>query len=240
MAVGVVVLLGVSLAPWVSARLNPGSAVRQPPSDAQRERLSAERIDRGDDGAYEFIAVRDDGTPVRYDPCAPIHVMVNAAAAPDGTDGLVSEALDEIADATGLVFADDGSTDVRWSDDVDRLAAETAPSVIIVWTAPSVRSDLKGDTTGTGGSVPSIDGDWYESGTVLLDAPQLDDVLDADDGRTEVLAVVMHELAHVVGLDHVDDPLELMYPESRPGVTSFGPGDLAGLAQVGAGGCRDY
>lgn len=42
-----------------------------------------------------------------------------------------------------------------------------------------------------------------------------------------------HELAHVLGLGHVDTPGELMMPVNT-GQTHFGPGDLAGLARLGA------
>ena len=41
-----------------------------------------------------------------------------------------------------------------------------------------------------------------------------------------------------IGLDHVDDPAQLMY-QDNVGLTELGPGDLAGLAAVGAGRCRD-
>lgn len=46
----------------------------------------------------------------------------------------------------------------------------------------------------------------------------------------------MHELAHVVGLDHVDDPTQLMYAENS-GQLDFGAGDRAGLALLGTGEC---
>ena len=48
----------------------------------------------------------------------------------------------------------------------------------------------------------------------------------------------MHELAHVVGLDHVDDDTELMNPMTSKTIT-FGPGDRAGLAVVGAVDCQE-
>lgn len=238
----ITVLCGVGAAPWIADLLDPGSAAGQRPSDAQRERLAAERLDRGDRGAYTFMAERDDGSPVRYDPCTPIHVRVNEANAPEGASRLVRGALDELADATGLVFTDDGATDEDPQDDERRGTGDgTRPPVLIVWTTPAEHEELKGDTAGVGGSVQSIDRDWYETGSVLLDAPQLSDWdIDSREGATEVKAVILHELAHVVGLDHVDDPLELMYPRARPGVNSFGPGDLAGLSAVGAGGCREY
>jgi len=42
-------------------------------------------------------------------------------------------------------------------------------------------------------------------------------------------------LGHLVGLDHVDDPTQLMHVVSP--VFDLGPGDRAGLARLGAGPC---
>jgi len=47
---------------------------------------------------------------------------------------------------------------------------------------------------------------------------------------------VLHELGHLVGLAHVSDPTQLMYPQSS-GVLDLAAGDLTGLAQLGAGEC---
>jgi hypothetical protein len=48
---------------------------------------------------------------------------------------------------------------------------------------------------------------------------------------------VLHELAHLVGLNHVSSPSNLMNTEMEPGVTDFGAGDLTGLAALGRGTC---
>ena len=48
---------------------------------------------------------------------------------------------------------------------------------------------------------------------------------------------MLHELGHLVGLDHVTAANQLMYPQTRPGVTDFGAGDLTGLAALGRGTC---
>ena len=47
--------------------------------------------------------------------------------------------------------------------------------------------------------------------------------------------LVLHELGHLYGLDHVDDTGELMNPDLT--VTDYGPGDLVGLIVTHDGGC---
>ncbi len=77
----------------------------------------------------------------------------------------------------------------------------------------------------------------YVTGSLLLDGPQLEESLRVVGGRDQVLSVLLHELGHVIGLGHVEDPAELMHPEGQPGAAGYGPGDRAGLARLGAGAC---
>ena len=85
-------------------------------------------------------------------------------------------------------------------------------------------------------SVRGDDGLWtYVTGRVQLDAPQL-----APDlgflGRGSVRAVVMHELAHVVGADHSEDQSQLMAAEHR-GQRDWEDGYRYALAVLGQGPC---
>ncbi len=48
---------------------------------------------------------------------------------------------------------------------------------------------------------------------------------------------MLHELGHLVGLDHVDDDSQLLHPETVPGVTDYAAGDLTGLSRLGQGPC---
>jgi Matrixin len=59
------------------------------------------------------------------------------------------------------------------------------------------------------------------------------DVKAEDIGRV----IVLHELGHLVGLGHVEDPTQVMYPSSSYEVTSLAPGDINGLAKLGRGDC---
>lgn len=46
-------------------------------------------------------------------------------------------------------------------------------------------------------------------------------------------AVTLHEVGHVVGLGHVDDTNQLMYPITEDNLVSYAPGDIAGLKKLG-------
>jgi predicted Zn-dependent protease len=75
------------------------------------------------------------------------------------------------------------------------------------------------------------------TGTVSLDAGQFPSILGRRHGPAIAQAIVMHELGHLVGLDHVDDAKQLMYPQSQGDVLDFAGGDLTGLAALGSGRC---
>ena len=110
--------------------------------------------------------------------------------------------------------------------------------MLVAWSDETAVPDLAGLTAGlAGGSTMDVGSTRvYVSGVVVLDAPDLTEGLNVGD-REGVGGVIRHELGHLVGLDHVDDPAELMHPEGVRGVVTFGPGDLTGLAQLGRGQC---
>jgi hypothetical protein len=70
-----------------------------------------------------------------------------------------------------------------------------------------------------------------------LDSPQITEELSRADGAAYATAVILHELGHVMGLEHVDDPGQLMYPEiGAP--DGLAAGDLNGLQALGGAPCR--
>ena len=74
--------------------------------------------------------------------------------------------------------------------------------------------------------------DRCAAGSGALDRDVFRDFVDRNNPEG-ARAILVHELAHVVGLAHVDDPGELMYAENT-GRTGLGPGDREGLARLGA------
>jgi hypothetical protein len=216
---------------------------RPPKSVEQQDRPIGVPAPHPESDAYEFMATQEGSTaPVAYDPCRPIHVVVNARTQPPGGDRLVAEALHAASQATGLQLVVDGPTDEQAGEQrrpyqPDRYPDRWAP-VLIEWTDPAASPELAGQVAGRGGSqalaIPA--GTVYVSGSVQLDGPQVADVLRRPGGRDEARAIIQHELAHLLGLDHVDDRTQLMWPEGTD-VVDYAAGDLTGLDRLGRGRC---
>lgn len=160
-----------------------------------------------------------------------------------GTDQLSQQSVAAVSAATGLQFVYDGVTSEAPSKDrkayqPDRYGKKWAP-VLSAWSTPEETPGLAGRVAGIGGSSSlRVQGEpyVYVTGQVRLDAPGMMETLAFPNGPALVRAIIMHELAHVVGLDHVNDPSQLMYQENN-GQLDFGAGDRAGLALVGTGKC---
>lgn len=194
--------------------------------------------------SYKFLATNGDGSPVGYSPCRPLHYVVNAALAPQGSERLVGDSIRTISQATGITFINDGSTNespspTRAPYQKERYGDRWAP-LLIAWTTPEQAPRLKGAVIGVGGSTHFSFGDGPKSfvtGSLELDAPQIAEDLDRAEGAAYATAVILHELGHVMGLEHVDDPTQLMYPEigSPAGLAA---GDLNGLYELSHARCR--
>jgi len=196
--------------------------------------------------SYRFLARQTDGAaPVAYDPCRPIHYVIRPQGEPPGGNQIVTAAVKRVSQATGLRFAYDGATSEAPSRQrplyqPKRYGDRWAP-VLISWVTSAENPDFAADVTGEGGSAqvgfPNQQG-AYVTGAVELDTAQIANILLLHNGRQVVQGIALHELGHLVGLDHVTDATQLMYPEGQPGVTEFGAGDLAGLAALGRGTCH--
>lgn len=204
------------------------------PADARRERLlPAPRVPRSE--AFALMREAQDGRPpVTYDPCIPIHVEINPRTGGANAVPLVEDALDDVQAATGLEFVVDGLTERPPQMGGEVRREDLRRPVLVAWSDPAEVPELDGVTAGLGGSVAVRSGshERYVTGQVALDGPALAELSEAEQS-----AIIRHELGHVVGLAHVDDPRELMFPEST-GATKWGPGDRYGLAVLGSGTCN--
>lgn len=233
---------------WVASILTEdavsvASSLPDRPADAMDGPIGAADGAGAQSDAYSFIDTQDGSSdPVTYDPCVPIHVVVDTRTMIDGGMRMLDEALGEIQEATGLAFVVDGVTDDPPAEEVVRDQDGGWSPVTVSWSDPKWSADLKGSVAGYAGSTPlRHDGHWwFVTGSVVLDGPQLADIVDGRRGWQSARSVVMHELGHLVGLDHIDEPGQLMQPEGDDSLTAWGDGDLTGLAALGRGRCISY
>ena len=160
-------------------------------------------------------------------------------------------AIDRISTATGLQFINDGPTTERASATRGAFQphryGDTWVPVLIAWTDPATIPDLAGDVEGIGGSTSVSNSSTrselvYVTGIVYLDGPGATQTLaqsaaagQSEAGRALVEAVIVHELGHVVGMQHVNDDTQIMNPTAT--ASELGAGDRTGLAKLGTGNC---
>lgn len=179
------------------------------------------------DGTFAFEATQlGSHAPVGFDPCRTIHYVINPQGGPSDYLDFIQAAVAEASRVSGIDFAYDGTTD-------DRDFHRTSGPVLIGFAEEADVPQIGGDDViGVGGGVMVQEGGHreYRSGMVALRTSWFA-ARDAEGRQDAEQAVVMHELGHVLGLDHVQDRNELMYPSITR--LTYGPGDIKGLRALG-------
>jgi hypothetical protein len=195
-------------------------------------------------GAHVFLDTRPDGSPVRFDPCRPVRYVVNPEGMPDGGAQLLRESIAEISAATGLAFVDEGTTTERLIENRDGVQEERygqrwAP-VLIAWPDDSGLAFAGEEIAGVASPhlvAPRGRGsERYVTGFVGLNRTYFAEALADPAAAAAARGIVLHELGHLVGLAHAEDPAEVMHATST--TVGLGPGDRQGLAVLGAGDCH--
>ncbi len=175
------------------------------------------------------VLFTSDFTPTRRNPCAPIEVYYDQTKQQLDLTETIRSAIAQASAASGVPMRLIGSGKTR----------PTTPRVLIIdWTS--------GPTDWLGVARQANEKDargvvWRTSQSISLASAR-----GVARGRWET--VVLHEIGHILGLQHSHDPTSLMFSPSEskgswPWVTTvFTPGDQRGLQAVNSsasGGCTD-
>ena len=170
--------------------INPPATTTAPPSPAT-------------DGAYGFLyqsAPKSIAAPYgRWNPCAPIRYMANVDRASQPMVDQMNAAIAQVEQATGLDMVYVGPT----SDGLD-FAPPAGADAVIGFSDQTATPNLAGGVIGIGGGNYNPGTGRVTSGFALAD-------VDGIASPEKLRATFMHEIAHMVGLDHVADPAQLMY-----------------------------
>lgn len=227
-AVGVVAALLIALLTQTDL-LGPSRARVRPPV------VAAER-----GGEHRFIIRGVEGI-ARWSPCEPIRLVTNFDKAPPHASEALDNAINDVSQASGLALVIEGQTTQRPRRDggLGAFGTVDAKPVLVVWADAAEDKGLRGGVAGY--AQPGVE---YRRRPLKIVTGQV--VLDRDAVPTQYAGtadyerawrlIIMHELGHLVGLDHVNSPSELMHPSSTT-QTGLGPGDLQGLAEAGNGPC---
>lgn len=171
------------------------------------------------------------GAVPKWNPCQTISYAVNPGAFTSPSLRLmIDEAVQRLEAATGLTIVPVADTNYIPTS-ADKLLTAVPIGEIVIALSDASHTDLvPGDIVGRSGIVTN--GGAILKASVVIDMGDVG--LRAEWAGAGPGPVLLHEIAHAVGLDHVNDPAQLMNPvTSTTGPTTYASGDLAGLWQLG-------
>jgi len=187
---------------------------------------------------YRFLLLQPDRTvPIRWDPCRPLHYRVALGTVPASEVGAVEAAFDAAGVALGgMRFVDDGATSVipATVDDSARAGVDVVFAFALPGHGPGRSPLLAGWEAGRGGFAAV----GREGGTPVEERPTHGSVvIDAGIWRTmsrhDRAVLYLHEIGHVVGLDHPRDGRQIMSSGAYDLPARYQTGDLQGLGRLG-------
>jgi hypothetical protein len=187
-------------------------------------------------------------TPFHWNPCKPIRYAINMNGYDESYRAVITEDIARVATATGFQFDYVGDSTIipvqadPWGYPYNDFLQGTAPyDIIISLTNETITDLVPGPIAGRAWlnwvHYPDKDGRFFVASVTIDMGDLFGHPVWAGDG---VGPMLLHELGHAIGLDHVTDPTQIMYP-LLSGPNTYGAGDLRGLWLSGAvRGCLNF
>ena len=202
-------------------------------------------------GDFDFLVDHIRSYPLRFDPCQPIRWVINPSYEPDGARQILFDAFDEVQELTGLLFVFEGETDESFEKPRDARNFDGGEHL---WKPVIVRyldAEQFNEAAGTHLAVDSYEGLALPDYAHTRETPRRPIIITGEiefnkdttdkhteDGNAEELRwLFLHEIAHLIGLDHVDRPSSLLYEEGSFARDALIVGDLHAFALAGAATC---
>lgn len=189
---------------------------------------------------------RDSETMPRWNPCLTQDYAINRGEFSLGDDYLLEEAFTETFELSGLRFSYIGDTEDIHTKQSGEYETPNGTAAVIVEYLDEQEYRVAANEVGLASSIAfagpvarGIVGEtgYLVSGQIVINAQEISDLLEA--GREEIVAnAYLHEIGHLIGLGHVENPEALMYGGNSY-FSNLTEGDRLGFEWAGDGPCAD-
>jgi hypothetical protein len=186
-------------------------------------------------GTFKFSDLDKNGLPVRFEVCK---VLTWSVSGSEQEVALTREAFTLLEAATGFTLKEVSYDGFRPLVDPLPSSPTSRTGIVVRWSSEAEIIDLAGSVAGVTQSLWWSLGEksWRSFSAVSLESTG-EPLTRA--GGNSAWAVLLHELGHAVGLAHVDDLNQIMFPTTWTGTSDrYQQGDVAGLARIGRGNTR--